>query len=281
MSAFSGLDLAGRAELLACRCNTYIRIARSDPRIFANEALPTTDAARRVAAWIAAGEPDVAPDGIAFCGADTVRSIVVATLASFPLPVRWFACAAVTMFEIGRADANGGPAAGYATTLDPRRALDVDRPHVIVLDGRAADDALPSLVSHELAHCLFRPFLPVAPQAVTPQAVRQSAPATSPPQMTNREFDARFLAAMNLDRDAAARLMFRDERWANDAAWLWGHPCEGYWCPDAIRQRLFRKRMDAAADLAVEIAREVDATFAAEDPTTERVAAAVAIEGNS
>lgn len=276
MSEFTGLSWDERAARLGCSVRDFLRIGRDDARIVADEALPNPDAVHRTAAWIAAGEPDVAPDRIAFCGADTVRDIVTATLADVPQSVRWFACTGVSIFEIGRADADGVPAAGYATTLDPRRALDGDRPHVVILDGRAADEALPSLLCHELAHCLFRAF----PGLQTGALCRPLPPPPELPPMTQLDRDARILAVFDHDRDAVARLLFRGERWANEAARLWGHPCDGYWCSDANRLRLFRQRMDAAADLAMDIARETRAKFAAEDAAIEHVAAAVAIEGD-
>lgn len=256
MSELAGLDLLGRAAVLGIDCHEYLRIAQGDPRIVAAAAVATPHAVRRLRAWIAIGRPDIAADTIMFHGDDSVRAIVISTLAGIPASVRWHAMRYVSWFEIGR----GWPAA-YMTTFGGR-ASDDDSPHVIVLDGRLSDDVLPSIICHELGHAIHRPFR-------TPAAERTPAPT-----LTELEADARLLAAFEDDRDAAARLLFRGEHLANEAARLWGHPCNGAQCPDEYRLRLFRERMDAAAELASGIGRQIDADLAAE-----RAAATLALEG--
>ncbi len=238
----AGFDLASRAALLGLSPRAFVRLAQSDPRIVGDAATATTHATRRLRAWIDAGQPDVAPSSIAFHGCDEVRAILVATLASIPAPARWLATH-VTWFEIGRGDR-----VGYMTTFDPRRSIVGDAPHVIVIAGRMADEALPSVIAHELGHALHRSWQ----SPIADADIAFAAP------LTEIEFDARVLAAFEGDCDAAARLLFRGEHLANETAKLWGHPCGAHQCPDAIRLRIFRERMDGVADRAAQIGRQVD-----------------------
>jgi hypothetical protein len=221
------------------------RLLAIDRRILDSRALEP-NAVLRLLAWVEAGMPDVAPDAVAFRGHDSVRVILVATLADVPAPVRWHAVRHVSWFEIGR-----GSPAGYMTTFQPR-SIDGDSPHAIVLDGRFPDEAVPALICHEAAHAWSGRW----------ERSDVAEPEPEPdlePHMTEHEHHARVLAVFEGDRDAAARMLYRAEYIADECARLWGHPTDEHFSAGQRRLQLFRERMDAAADRAAEIGREVDA----------------------
>lgn len=265
MGALDGLDLAGRAELLGLTARAYVAFMQGNQGVFAPPSLETVGSVFRARRWFDAGRPDAAPERLTFSGSDDVRELVVEVLRSLPAPVRHYAVEAVTWIEVGR-----GTVAwiGRAPTL---RALPGDLCHVVVINGRASNEDLHSVIAHELGHGWHRPVIETEPTFST-LSEREAIAA--------RHLFAKYTGGAKreaADREQWIRACVANEALADAQAAAWGTPPRGHDLP--YLRRHFEAQYEAAAAFADECDRRESAGAGAGADYAADGARAAAIEG--
>jgi hypothetical protein len=255
----TGMDLDGRAALLALTASEFVALGTSDPRIVAFPALASSGAVGRLRRWLTAGQPIADLSRLAFVGDDAVRALVVDVIADVPAPVAWHAVEHVAWFEVGRATA------AWLAIAPSMRAPIGDVAHVVAINGRTSDHDLRGVIAHELGHSWHRHIFANVPQlaALPEQEVIVSRVLLS--MYTGRTAEQRDADADRWVRDRVANEVIADQ-----SAAAWGVPHNGL--SELEHRRYFKAQYDAAESVARERDREIAEVH------TARAAAARALE---